>query len=245
MKTNLVKSTVLLSCAAITITPYAFASEHMAEHVHDHGHDPIIAKVMIDELELNDSADQKSLKAQAWVGKDLNKFWVKANATQKNGTTEEAEIQYLFSHGFASYWDWQVGVRQDIEPGSPYHWGVIGIQGLAPYFFEVDAAIFIGESGDTAGRFSVSYDLAFTQKLFLEPEVEVNVFGQANPSLGIGSGLSDLNASLRLRYELRREFSPYIGVEYSRKFGSTADYTLAKNEKISETEWVFGIRAWF
>ncbi len=122
---------------------------------------------------------------------------------------------------------------------------MLGFEGLAPYFFEVDASIFIGENGRSAARLEAEYELMFTQRLVLSPEIEINLSGKEDPELGSGTGLTDVEAGLRLRYEIWREFAPYIGVNWTGKFGQTADYAKAAGEETSETQFVAGVRFWF
>jgi len=159
--------------------------------------------------------------------------------------TLKAEIQALYSRAIAPFWDVQIGLRQDLKPEPERAWGVIGIQGLAPYFFDIDAALFIGDSGATAARLSAEYELMLTQKLVLAPEVTLNFYGQNDIERLSGSGLSDATAGLRLRYEIRREFAPYIGVNWTRSFGNSAEFVRAHGESTRDTQWVAGIRAWF
>jgi copper resistance protein B len=223
---------------------------HDEEQMHDHGDDPLITKVMFDQLEWRDANDTGVIEAQAWIGKDLNKFWLKthiekSDAEKHAGETEDAEVQALYSRAITTYWDVQIGVREDIKPTPTRTWGVIGVQGLAPYFFNVDAALFLGDAGRTAARISIEYDLLFTQRLILSPEVEINVYGQNDAETATGAGLSNAQAGLRLRYEIRREFAPYIGVQWSKKFGATADFASAQAQDVATTEWVMGLRIWF
>ena len=209
--------------------------------------DPVLVKLMFDQLETRDSGSGSggSWDAQAWIGKDLTKLWVKTEGERKSGKTETAEMQFLFSKAVASYWDFQIGVRHDSKPSPDRTWAAIGFQGLAPYFFEIDTALFIGESGRTALRLEAEYQLLFTQRLILTPEIETNFFGQNDPQIGIGSGLSDVEAGLRLRYEIRREFAPYIGIIWSRVFGNTADFARAAGQSTSDMQLTIGLRAWF
>lgn len=223
---------------------------HNDEQMHDHGDNPLVTKVMFDQLELHDADNASVVEAQAWIGKDLNKFWLKAHieksdAEKRDDETEDTEMQALYSHAIASYWDVQMGVRKDIKPTPSRTWGVLGMQGLAPYFFNVDAALFVGDAGRTAARISIEYDLLFTQRLILSPSVEINAYGQNDAETATGSSLSDAKAGLRLRYEIRREFAPYVGINWKQKFGATADFAKINNNVVSDTEWVFGIRAWF
>jgi len=209
--------------------------------------DPLLTKALIDELEVRyaDEADPWVLNGQAWVGKDLQKLWFKAEMERADGETEEAELQALYSQAIAPFWDVQFGLRQDFQPTPSRSWGVIGLQGLAPYFFEIDTALFIGESGRSALRLEAEYELLFTQRLILTPEIEINFYGQNDVDLGIGSGLSDIETGLRLRYEIRREFAPYIGVIWNKSFGNTADFARNEGKDTDDLLWVIGVRAWF
>ncbi len=213
----------------------------------DAGDDPVLTKVMLDQLELRDvgSDNANVWDGQGWIGKDLTKLWIKSQGKRTSGKTDEAELQLLYSKAVATYWDFQIGVRHDFRPSPGRSWAAIGFQGLAPYFFELDTALFIGESGRTALRFEADYELLLTQRLILTPEIEVNLYGQNDPDTGVGSGLSDLEAGLRLRYEIRREFAPYIGVNWLRLFGNTADFARGTGESTSEAQFTVGIRAWF
>ncbi len=209
--------------------------------------DPILVKLMLDQLETRDSGSGSdgAWDAQAWIGTDLTKIWIKTDGERKFGNTETAEMQFLFSKAVASYWEFQIGVRLDSRPSPDRTWAAIGFQGLAPYFFEIDTALFIGESGRTALRLEAEYQLLFTQRLILTPQIETNFFGQNDPQIGVGSGLSEVEAGLRLRYEIRREFAPYIGVNWSRVFGNTADFARAAGQSTSDTQLTIGLRAWF
>ena len=209
--------------------------------------DPLLTKVMVDQLEVREADDDNPavLEGQGWVGKDLNKLWLKVELERVDSETEEAELQALYSKAISTYWDFQVGMRHDFEPSPTRSWGVIGIQGLAPYFFEVDTALFVGESGRTALRLEAEYELLFTQRLILTPEIEINLYGKDDEATGVGSGLSDVEFGLRLRYEIRREFAPYIGVNWIKKYGDSADFTRASGDKVSETQFVLGVRMWF
>lgn len=218
--------------------------------------DPLLTKVMIDQLEMrnSDSANPAILEAQAWVGHDLNKVWLKANLAQYSEKTTDtaafdngnrSELQILYSHAIAAFWDLQAGLRQDIKPTPTRTWGTIGIRGISPYFLDVDAAFFIDQSGHTAARLSVSYDLLFTQALILSPAIEINLYGTNDIAAGVGSGLSDTKTGLRLRYEIQREFAPYIGINWNNKLGTTSKIAQFNNKPIRETEWLTGLRIWF
>jgi len=209
--------------------------------------DPLLTTVLVDQFEYREADDDNPLvlEGQGWIGKDLTKLWIKTEFERVDGKTEEAELQVLTSQAVAPYWDFQLGLRKDFKPTPSRSWAVIGFQGLAPYFFEVDAALFVGESGRTALRLEAEYELLFTQRLILTPEIEMNFYGQNDEDIGVGSGLSDIEVGLRLRYEIRREFAPYIGVNWSKKFGNTADFSRLEGESVSDTQIVLGLRAWF
>jgi len=209
--------------------------------------DPLLYKVMIDKLEIRDTDEGNALilDADAWVGKDLNKLWFKTEVERLDGATEEAEVQLLYSRAISPYWDLQAGWRHDSRPTPNRDWLALGFKGLAPYLFEVDASLFIGESGRTAARLDVEYEYMFTQKLVLSPEIEMNFHSEDDPDVGTGSGLSDMQLGLRLRYEIRREFAPYIGVNWARKFGDTADFAREEGGSTHDTQLVAGIRVWF
>ena len=209
--------------------------------------DPLLTLVFVDELEYR-GADNGSLlawNAQGWLGKDLRKLWIKTEGQRSGGSTEDVELQFLYSRSVGRYWDFQTGVRQDFEPSPSRTWVAIGFQGLSPYFFEIDTALFIGESGRTALRLEAGYDLLFTQRLILTPDIEVNLYGKDDPDIGVGSCLSNLEAGLRLRYEFRREFAPYIGLNWSKLFGGTADFAVEAGESASDLQLTIGLRAWF
>jgi copper resistance protein B len=211
--------------------------------------DPIVTKVMIDQLEtrITDGYDPLVLEAQAWIGKDLNKFVIKADVEQVNGETEELELQALYSKAIDVYWDLQIGVRQDrnLNPTPNRDWLAIGFQGVAPYWFEIDTALFFGEDSQVGLRFSAEYEWMITQQWVLSPEIEFNIHSKDDEATGTGSGLSDTQLGIRLRYEIKREFAPYIGINWNKKYGNTAAFAKNDGEEVSDTQLVLGIRAWF
>ena len=209
--------------------------------------DPLVYKVMIDQLEtrITDGPNPLVLEADAWVGYDLHKFWFKTDVERVDGETEEAEVQLLYSRAIAPFWDFQAGWRREIEPKPDRDYLALAFKGLAPYLFEVDAGLFIGESARVNARLEAEYEYMFTQRWVLSPELTMNLYSKNDEERGIGSGLSDMSLGLRLRYEIRREFAPYIGVNWSKQFGKTADFAEAEGEETSDTQVVAGIRAWF
>ena len=208
--------------------------------------DPLLGTVVIEQFEWCDtSSDPLILEGHGWFGHDLHKLWVKADVEWVEDAVEEAEVQALYSRAVSAFWDVQMGVRADLEPSPSRTWGVIGVQGLAPYFYDIDAALFVGESSRVAARISAEYEIMLTQNWVISPEVSLDFFGQNDPGAQRGSGLSTAHAGLRLRYEIRREFAPYIGVNWQKKFGNTADYSRLHGEEVDDAHWVLGVRAWF
>jgi copper resistance protein B len=184
-------------------------------------------------------------EAEAWYGGDYNKLWFRTEGERVDNSMEGARAELFWDRIFSRWWSVQAGAREDFGSGPPRTWAGAGVQGLAPYWFDVEATFYVGEQGRTAARVKSEYDLLFTQRLILQPEGEVNLYGKADPERHLGSGVSDLELALRLRYEIRREFAPYVGLVWSRRFGATADRALAAGEDISELQFVAGVRAWF
>lgn len=204
--------------------------------------------LMVDRLEYQTGgAESVVWVAQGWFGGDRNKLWIKSEGDYdlQGNTFEEAQVQALYSRAISTFFDLQMGLRQDVGSGPNRTYGVIGIQGLAPYWFELDTAAFVSDKGDVTVRVEAEYEILLTQRLVLQPRVEFNFAFQNVEELGIGSGLSTIEAALRLRFEIKREFAPYIGVSRSRAFGNTADFARIEGQKVSGTSLVLGIRAWF
>lgn len=182
---------------------------------------------------------------QGYYGGTTQRFWFKSEGEGAFGEkVEDAELQALYSRAIAPFFDLQAGVRQDIGGPDTTH-AVIGIQGVAPYMFEVDGAIFLSHRGDLTARFEAELDQKITQRLILQPRTEINLSAQEIPELGIGAGIDKVELGLRLRYEIKREFAPYVGVEQSWRIGGSADYASARGEDSSVTNYVVGIRFWF
>lgn len=209
--------------------------------------------ILLDRLELStgDAPDALHLDAQGWYGGDRDKFWWKAEGThQIQGTSiGEGELQALYSRLVAPFWDFQAGLRYDRTWGSGSNHGrafaVIGFTGLAPYWFEVEPALFVSEDGDVSARISATYDALLTQRLVLQPRLDVNVALQDVPKFGVGSGFNNVELGLRLRYEIRREIAPYVGVTWLRQLGATADLARGTGAKVDEVRLVAGVRLWW
>ena len=185
--------------------------------------------------------------AQGWFGGDKHKIWAKTEGEYlfDDSEFEEAEVQLLYSRAVSPFFDAQVGIRHDINPDPSRTYAVIGLQGLTPYLFEVDAAAFISDKGDVSARIEAEYELLLTQRLILQPRTELNIEAQDVPELRLGSGLSTVDLGLRLRYEIKREFAPYIGISWEKSLGDTADFARAEGEDPSSVSFVAGVRMWF
>jgi copper resistance protein B len=210
--------------------------------------DAIHTFVLVDRFEyrVNDGPNTLNWDAEGWIGGDYDKLWIKTEGEKVlDGGVEDAEVQVLYSRLISPFWDVQAGIRYDPEPDPTRGFAVFGIQGLAPLFYEVEAAAFISHEGDVSARVEAEYDMLITQKLILQPRVEMNFAVQDVEKLDIGSGLNDVELGLRLRYEIVRKLAPYVGVSWTRKVGRTADYADRAGEDIDTLSFVTGIRLWF
>ncbi|HYQ70813.1 MAG TPA: copper resistance protein B [Gammaproteobacteria bacterium] len=209
----------------------------------------LYSMVLIDRLEAGFSNDEdtNTWDAQGWWGGDYNKLWIKTEGEGEQGKTPESlELQTLYSRTIAPFWNAQIGLRHDFRPKDNERTHLaVGIQGLAPYRFELDNALFVSDEGDVTARIEAEYEVMFTQRLILQPRLELNAAAQPVKELGIGSGINNTEMGLRLRYEIRREFAPYVGVSWTRFYGETADLKEAEGTDNSTVYFVAGIRAWF
>lgn len=182
---------------------------------------------------------------KSWIGKDTNRLWLRTEGHSEDGTVSDATAHVLFGHSFARWWDVVAGVRQDVRPGSPQTWAAIGVQGLAPYWFEIEATGYVGASGRTHARVEVEYELLVTNRLVLQPLVEIDAYGKSDPERRVGAGLSTAGAGLRLRYEFRRELAPYVGFTWEQKLGQTGDFSKEDGENVRSLKFATGVRWWF
>lgn len=204
-----------------------------------------VSKLQADLLEWAPNGDRYSWQVEGWYGGDINRFAFKTEGEGQAGDgLESAEVQLLYSRAVARYTDVQAGVRYDLEPrGRAY--ATVGVDALFPYWFEAEGALFLSDRGDLLARVEGSYDFRLTQRVVLQPRAELEFAAQDIPQSQIGSGLSRGEFGLRLRYEFKREFAPYIGISHERSFGDTADFVRAHGEKSASTRLVIGLRAWF
>ncbi len=204
--------------------------------------------VLFDQLEatFDNGEEGYSWDAQGWYGSDIHRFWWKSEGEGAfDGEVEIAEVQALYSRAFTPYFDFQAGVRQTYRPDGDRTDLVVGVQGLAPYWFEVGAAAFLSSKGELTARAEAEYDLRIAQRFILQPRAEINFSAEAIPELAIGAGISTVELGARLRYEIRREFAPYVGVEWVSGVGATRDFREARGEDPESTRLLIGIRAWF
>lgn len=200
--------------------------------------------LLLDQLEYahdNHGGDAGFLDGEAWYGKDFDKLWLKFEGR----FGDEFRTEALWDHAVAPFWDMQLGLRHDSGEGPDRTWAAFGVQGLAPYRIETEATFYFGAAGRTAARVQFEYDAAITQRLILQPKLEFDLYGKDDPQRGIGSGLSDAELGLRLRYEITRRFAPYVGVAWQQHYGRTADLVRAQGERAGSVQFVAGLRLWF
>lgn len=229
----------------LTAADRAAAFPAVAGHaVHD---DAVHSYWLLDRLEAWDADEGTGIgwEAVAWIGTDLDRLWLRTEGEHVGGSTESAELEVLYGRAISRWWDMVVGVRQDFGEAPSQTFAAIGVIGLAPYMFEVEATAYVGTSGQTAATVEVEYETLFTNRLILQWLAEAEVHGKDDPRRGIGSGLGKVEAGLRLRYEFTRRFAPYVGIARERVFGNTADLRRAAGGDVDDTRVVIGLRTWF
>jgi copper resistance protein B len=216
-------------------------------HAH-HAHGTAIHSYwLLDRLELAQRDGERELgwEASAWIGGDVRKLWLRSEGHAANGQVESGNLEVLYGRGVRAWWDVVAGVRQDFGDAPSRTWAAFGVQGLVPYKFEVSATAYIGQDGRTAGSLEAEYDTLLTNRLILQWSAEAELHGKDDPVRGVGAGLSAVKAGLRLRYEIHRRFAPYIGIQRSQAFGTTAGLRRSAAQPAGDTEWVAGLRVWF
>ena len=230
--------------AGTTLTegPYALEGNERLTLADEH---PFYA-LLGDRLEYNEQANAGVFDLQAWYGTTFDRLVVKTEGDFSEGSLEENQTDILWGHAVSAYWDTQAGVRLDYnKEGENRQWLAFGLQGLAPYWFELDMTAYVGERGNTAFTLEAEYELLLTQKLIIQPRAEITLYGKNDKQNELGSGLSSSAIGFRVRYEFTRQFAPYIGVEWSNKFGNTADYATSSGQSSNNTAFVTGIKFWF
>ncbi|WP_350603371.1 copper resistance protein B [Pseudoalteromonas sp. SMN1298-MNA-CIBAN-0114] len=230
--------------AGTTLTegPYALEGNERLTLADEH---PFYA-LLGDRLEYNEQANAGVFDLQAWYGTTFDRLVIKTEGDFSEGSIEENQTDILWGHAVSAYWDTQAGVRLDYnKEGENRQWLAFGLQGLAPYWFEIDMTAYVGERGNTAFTLEAEYELLLTQKLIIQPRAEITLYGKNDKQNELGSGLSSSAIGFRVRYEFTRQFAPYIGVEWSNKFGNTADYATSSGQSSNNTAFVAGIKFWF
>jgi copper resistance protein B len=193
-----------------------------------------------------DNEDILLWDVEAWIGSDYNKFYIESEGEKiTDGDVEEATLELFYNRSIHPFWDVQLGVRHDFEPRPTRTFAAFGVHGLARYWFELDATAYVSDDGDVSANIEAEYDLLISQRLIFQPRFEMNVAVQDVPEYNLGSGINDIELSARLRYEIRREFAPYIGISWKRKIGETGDLVAADGKEIEVTSFVAGIKLWF
>jgi copper resistance protein B len=211
------------------------------------------ASLLVDKLEyqMAESADILNWDVTGWYGGDYNRLWLKSEggwriSGERGGA---AQLQALYGRLIAPFWDFQVGLRYDQFSGAGFDrsrgFAVIGVEGLAPGWFELETALFISQDGDVSANLTAYYDMLLTQRLILQPRLDFDAAVQSAENFGVGKGVNSLGLGLRLRYEIAREFAPYIGVQWLRQFGETADIERRGGGSADDLAVVFGVRLWF
>lgn len=230
--------------AGTTLTegPYALEGNERLTLADEH---PFYA-LLGDRLEYNEQANAGVFDLQAWYGTTFDRLVIKTEGDFSEGSIEENQTDILWGHAVSAYWDTQAGVRLDYnKEGENRQWLAFGLQGLAPYWFEIDMTAYVGERGNTAFTLEAEYELLLTQKLIIQPRAEITLYGKNDKQNDLGSGLSSSAIGFRVRYEFTRQFAPYIGIEWSNKFGNTADYATSSGQSSNNTAFVAGIKFWF
>ena len=207
------------------------------------------AHLFFDQLEDRTNGTEHAFRwdGEGWMGTDMNRLWIKTEGFASDGTVNNGDQEALYDRPIPHlrYFDMQAGVREDLDSGPRRTWAAVGIEGLAPYFFEFEPTFYFRNGGNVAGRVYSFYDLRITQRLVAQPEVEINFYNKDDPGRDVGSGLSDIDSGLRLRYEFSRKLAPYVGYAYNGKFGNTAIYTKQGGETVDDTRFVFGLHVWY
>lgn len=215
--------------------------------MHFHGGQKFFqALVNVAEVQIRKGREAFEWDGEAWYGGDIHRLWLKSEGEGEfDRSLEAAELQALYSRAIGPYFNLQGGLRYDIKPNPSRTYVAVGVEGLAPSFFDVEGTLFLSNKGELMARAEGSYDQRITQRLILQPSAELNFAAQSSREIGMGAGLSEAEIGLRLRYDIRREFAPYVGMQYRRAFGRTRDYLREEGEDESSWSFLTGVRLWF
>lgn len=210
-------------------------------------HDPLTTMVLAEQFEWQGGSGDDALKwdAAAWAGYSMSRLWLRTEGERPSGESGQAQTELLYGRPISTWWDLVAGVRHDVGPGPARTYAAFGVQGLAPQWFHVEATAYYGERGQAGLRLQADYDWLFTNQLILTSRTEAHAWSDDDERTGNGSGLAEASLSLRLRYEFRPEFAPYVGVEWQGLFGDTADIARDAGEDRRDTRVVAGLRFWF
>ena len=231
---------------AVTAEDLAAAFPDIDHHAMQHA-PAFNHKVTFNRLEAWDADEGtgQAWEGVAWFGTDTDRLWLRSEGERVGGHTESADLEALYGHSVSPWWDVVAGVRHDFKPGDARSWAAFGVQGMAPYRFEVSATAYVGEGGQVAANVEAEYTLRITNRLILQPLVEVDLAAKDDPAYGTARGFTGIETGLRLRYEVTRRFAPYVGVVHERALGDTADLRRAEGESTRGIRIVAGVRIWF
>jgi copper resistance protein B len=209
----------------------------------------IFKHILFDQFEDRTDGPDTELRwdGQAWIGTDMNKLLLKSEGFASSNRVSDGDVEAFYDRPIPRlrYFDAQVGLREDLDSYPARTWAAFGVEGLAPFYFQLEPTLYVRDGGNVAARVVGSYDLLLTQRWVLQPEAELNFYNKADPARLVGSGLSDVDTGLRLRYEISRKFAPYLGFAYNGMYGGTAALARARSESVSDPRFVFGLRFWY
>ena len=206
-----------------------------------------LGRLLVDQLEWRDGDGARGglWDAQGWYGNDYDKLWVKSEGDWPTGAGARGRAELLWDRIVTRWWSLQGGARYDFGGGPGKGWAALGVHGMAPYWVYVEATAYVGSAGSLAARFKAENDLRFTQRLILQPELELNAYSRPDRARSQGAGLADFAAGLRLRYEIRRELAPYLGLAWMRRLGETAQLLRGQGGDPDQLRWLVGVRLWY
>lgn len=228
--------------------PESGATNSARMHMADMGNE-VFVHALFSQLEGRTGGPNSGMRweGEGWIGTDANRAWFKSEGFASAAAVSDGDIEALYDRPLPRfrYFDGQIGVREDLDSGPRRTWLVLGMEGLAPGFFQVEPTLYVRDGGHVAGRVIGSYDLLLTQRLVAQPEIELNFYSRRDPARMLGTGLTNLDAGIRVRYEIRRKFAPYVGFAYARDFGETARLVRQAGELAAAPRFVFGLRLWY
>lgn len=209
--------------------------------------------MLLDLLEYKSAGSDSTLNWDivGWRGGDVHRLWVKSEGSSATTSPakNETDLQLLYGRSVSAFFDAQIGARLEQVWGAGQSASrlsaAMGLQGLALYRFEFEAALFVGEAGHISARISANKDFLLTQKTITQFRFESIGAAKRSDKFETGSGVNDLSLGLRLRYEIKREIAPYIGVSWTHLFGETADFRKLAGGESSEMNAVGGLRLWY